>query len=165
MESPGHGRGTTVKVSLPLAQEVPPPAPERRPAAIEQGKKLRVLLLEDHVDTNEALTMLLELRGYTVTPALDVSSALEIASRQDFDLLLSDLGLPDGSPGEVMKLVAARNGTIGIALSGLGMEKDFERSRSLGFRHHLVKPVDVGRLEEVLQEFGKPAGQPEEATV
>ena len=165
VESRGRGQGTTVTVSLPLAHEAPAPAPERRKPAVEQGKKLRVLLLEDHVDTNEALTMLLELRGYTVTPALNVSSALEIASREDFDLLLSDLGLPDGSPGEVMKAVAARNGTIGIALSGLGMEKDFERSRSLGFRHHLVKPVDVGRLEEVLQEFGKSAGQPEEATV
>lgn len=165
VDSRGHGHGTTVTVSLPLAHDVPAPVPERRPAAVEQGKRLRVLLLEDHADTNEALTMLLELRGYTVTPALNVSSALEIASRQDFDLLLSDLGLPDGSPGEVMKMVAARNGTIGIALSGLGMEKDFERSRALGFRHHLVKPVDVGRLEEVLQECGKSAGKPETAAV
>jgi signal transduction histidine kinase/DNA-binding response OmpR family regulator len=165
VDSRGHGHGTTVTVSLPLAHEVPVPAPERRPAAAEQGKALRVLLLEDHPDTNEALTMLLELRGYSVTSALNVSSALEIAARQDFDLLLSDLGLPDGSPGEVMKMVAARNGTIGIALSGLGMEKDFERSRALGFRHHLVKPVDVGRLEEVLQECGKSAGKPEAAAV
>jgi len=161
LESRGHGHGTTVTVSLPLALDEPAPAPQRRPAAVEQGKKLRLLLLEDHPDTNEALTMLLELRGYTVTSALNVSTALEIASREDFDLLLSDLGLPDGSPGEVMKMVAARNNTVGIALSGLGMEKDFERSRSLGFRHHLVKPVDVGRLEEVLQECGKSTGQPE----
>ena len=139
-------------VTLPLAAELPSPAPEPRPAVQEQGDKLRILLLEDHVDTNESLTLLLELRGYTVTPALNVKSALDFASRLDFDLLLSDLGLPDGSPGDVMKKVAERNATVGVALSGFGMEKDVERSRSLGFKHHLVKPVDVGRLEEVLRE-------------
>ena len=84
--------------------------------------------------------------------AFNVATAMEYASNRDFDLLLSDLGLPDGSPGEVMKTVAVRNGTIGVALSGFGMDKDVERTRGYGFRHHLVKPVDVARLDEILHE-------------
>ncbi len=152
MASPGVGSGTTVTISLPVATEQPSSSPPKRPASDDQEQKLRILLLEDHSDTNEALSMFLKMRGYEVTSALNVASALEAASRQDFDLFLSDLGLPDGSPGAVMELVAERNGTSGVALSGLGMEKDIERSRKLGFRHHLVKPVNLGKLEQVLQE-------------
>jgi CheY-like chemotaxis protein len=96
--------------------------------------------------------MLLELRGYTVRSALNVTSALELAANESFDLFLSDLGLPDGSPAPVMRRVAERNGTVGVALSGFGMEKDVEMSRGFGFSHHLVKPVDVGRLTEILEQ-------------
>jgi CheY-like chemotaxis protein len=97
------------------------------------------------------------LRGYRVSSAMNVTAALELASNEDFDLLLSDLGLPDGSPEPVMKKVAARNGTVGVALSGFGMEKDIEMSRGFGFSHHLVKPVDVGRLMEILEQCGEEA--------
>jgi signal transduction histidine kinase/DNA-binding response OmpR family regulator len=152
--SAGEGRGTTVKVTLPVVAEKPNAAAHPRPVRKPAEAGLRILLLEDHPDTNESLRLLLELRGYTVSSALNVAAALELASKQDFDLLLSDLGLPDGSPEPVMKKVASRNGTIGVALSGFGMEKDIEMSRSFGFSHHLVKPVDVGRLMEILDQCG-----------
>ena len=155
VESTGDGHGATVTVILPSAAEPLPKIAEKQPAPEESGRSLRILLLEDHVDTNESLTLLLELRGYSVTSALNVTTAMEIAAREEFDLLLSDLGLPDGSPGDVMKKVAEQNGTVGIALSGFGMEKDFETSRGFGFSHHLVKPVDVARLEELLQHYSK----------
>jgi len=153
IDSDGLGHGTTVSIGLPLAGEQPAQLPEAGPSTNGSRRALRILLLEDHVDTNESLTLLLELQGYAVTSAFDVKSALEIARREDFDLLLSDLGLPDGSPHDVMQEVATRNGTPGVALSGFGMEKDVEMSRGFGFSHHLVKPVDVGRLEEILQRY------------
>ena len=152
VESKGKGHGTTVTVSLPVVAEKPSESSDSRPASEPGGTPLKILLLEDHLDTNESLTMLLELRGYTVRSALNVTSALELASNESFDLFLSDLGLPDGSPAPVMRRVAERNGTVGVALSGFGMEKDVEMSRGFGFSHHLVKPVDVGRLTEILEQ-------------
>ncbi len=153
IDSQGENQGTTVKVTLPVVAEQPSTAADHRPQpAAGDGNSLRILLLEDHVDTNESLTLLLEIQGYTVRSAFDVASALELASKEDFDLFLSDLGLPDGSPASVMKKVAERNGTVGVALSGFGMEKDVKMSRGFGFSHHLVKPVDVGRLAEILEQ-------------
>ncbi len=152
IESPGVGQGTTVTVLLPTVAERPHEDDSAEPAGRNGARHLEVLLLEDHVDTSESLTMLLEMQGHRVTQAFNVATALEYASSRDFDLLLSDLGLPDGSPGEVMKTVALRNGTMGVALSGFGMDKDVERTRGYGFRHHLVKPVDVARLDEILHE-------------
>ena len=84
--------------------------------------------------------------------------AMEMASKEDFDLFLSDLGLPDGSPAPVMKKVARRSGAVGIALTGFGMEKDMKRSKEFGFSYHLVKPVDVGRLTEILEQCRETVG-------
>lgn len=157
LESAGKGQGTTASVLLPVVGERPAAA-TRRPAARKSGSApIRILLVEDHPDTNESLTLLLELRGYTVTPALNVKSAVELARLETFDLVISDLGLPDGDAGEVMREVAARSAAPGIALSGLGMEKDFEMSRGFGFICHLVKPVDVGGLDEAILECTKAA--------
>ncbi|WP_367874092.1 response regulator [Luteolibacter sp. Populi] len=154
LESDGPGQGTTVTVAVPTVAERPREEAGRATPERDGTRQLRILLLEDHVDTSESLTLLLEMQGHEVTQAFDVASALKLAETRDFDLLLSDLGLPDGSPGVVMKAVAKRNGTMGVALSGFGMDKDVERTRGYGFRHHLVKPVDVGRLEEILLECG-----------
>jgi signal transduction histidine kinase len=155
--SPGTGQGTTVTITLPVVAEKPHASSDPRPSRKGKEGSLRILLLEDHPDTNESLTLLLELRGYTVRSALNVASALELASQEEFDLFLSDLGLPDGTPAAVMKTVRERNGTVGVALSGFGMEKDVAMSRGFGFSHHLVKPVDVGRLTEILEQCSEKA--------
>ncbi len=84
-----------------------------------------------------------------------MKSAIRHALENDFDVLISDLGLPDGTAGEVMSIVAERSAGVGIAISGYGMEEDFEKSRSYGFTHHLVKPVEVARLGTVLDELPK----------
>lgn len=158
MSSEGKGRGTTVIISLPTVEERPDGTEAKESQGPEDARRLRILLLEDHVDTNESLTLLLEMQGHAVTQAFDVTTALGHAETGDFDLLLSDLGLPDGTPEAVMKAVALRNETPGIALTGFGMDKDVERTRSYGFKYHLVKPVDVGRLEEILLECAAQAG-------
>lgn len=150
--SEGKGQGATVTITLPTVEDRPENKDTRKSPGPEEARKLRILLLEDHVDTNESLTLLLEMQGHTVTQAFDVATAVGQAREKDFDLLLSDLGLPDGTPEAVMKEVARRNDTPGVALTGFGMDKDVERTRGYGFSYHLVKPVDVGRLEEILLE-------------
>jgi signal transduction histidine kinase/DNA-binding response OmpR family regulator len=160
VSSQGPGHGSTFTVSFPTA--APPCEGNETPANLtaNTGLPLRILLLEDHVDTNDSLTMLLELRGYSVVSAFNVRSAVELAGLHEIDVLISDLGLPDGNAGEVMREVATRHAAVGIALSGYGMEEDMRVSRGHGFDHHLVKPVEVGRLESLLREI---ASRPREA--
>jgi DNA-binding response OmpR family regulator len=102
-----------------------------------------VLLVEDHGDTAHIMSRLLKRRGYEVHTAGDVTTALEIAGRQDFDLLISDLGLPDRSGVELIRELRAKGHNLAaIALSGYGQEEDVTRSREAGFAAHLTKPVD-----------------------
>jgi CheY-like chemotaxis protein len=97
------------------------------------------------------------MRGYPVVSALNVRTAVELAGLHEIDVLISDLGLPDGNAGEAMHEVAARYSAIGIALSGYGMEEDMRVSRDYGFDYHLVKPVEVGRLESILRDIASRA--------
>ena len=102
-----------------------------------------MLLVEDHGDTAETMAAVLELAGYEVATAGDVATALDLLDRQQFDLLLSDLGLPGRSGLDLMRELRARGDALpGIALSGYGMESDIEQSRAVGFLAHLVKPVE-----------------------
>jgi CheY-like chemotaxis protein len=113
---------------------------------------MRVLLVEDHEDTNRSLTRLLQLRGYHVQSASDVRSALALTESGEFDVLISDLGLPDGSGIDLMRAIRTDRPLLGIALTGYGMEEDIRKSRDAGFKHHLVKPIDVNMLDSFLQE-------------
>jgi two-component system CheB/CheR fusion protein len=101
----------------------------------------RILLVEDHEQTAKALRRLLTNLGYDVQWRASVSDALDAAGRGAFDLVLSDIGLPDGSGLELMRELRARHGLRGIALSGYGMEQDLASSAAAGFLEHLVKPV------------------------
>ena len=118
---------------------------------------MRVLLVEDHEDTNRSLTSLLRRRGYDVQAAHSVQSALDLAANEQFDVLVSDIGLPDGSGIELMKAINSKNPIFGIALTGFGMEEDVRRSHDVGFHHHLIKPVDLNRLDSLIQQSEIPA--------
>lgn len=153
--SEGPGRGASFTVYLPVVAETRTDDAATEVAAAEHrvSKMRRILLVEDHGDTAEAMTALLELFGHQVQRAGDVAAALDIAARGQFDLLISDLGLPDGSGLDLVR--SLRSGGVGlpaIALSGYGQEQDIEQSRLAGFQYHLVKPVDVSRLMEVIDQ-------------
>ena len=110
-------------------------------------RPLTVLLVEDHGDTAEMMAAVLELQGHRVRRAGDVATALDLAAHGRFDLLISDLGLPDSSGLELMRELRMRGDMLpGIALTGFGQEKDVDESRAAGFQLHLVKPVDVSRV-------------------
>jgi CheY-like chemotaxis protein len=76
--------------------------------------------------------------------------ALTAAADLPFDLIISDIGLPDGSGIELMQLLNARTPIRGIAVSGYGMEEDIRRSREAGFMAHLTKPINFHQLEEAI---------------
>jgi PAS domain S-box-containing protein len=161
--SPGRNRGTMVTISL-TAIATPPNMAERegRSPSIEassakEAKKtrLRILLVDDHTDTVITLGALLRNLGYEVACAETVKQALELAKESKFDLLVSDIGLPDGSGHDLMRQIRARQSIAGIALSGFGMEEDLEKSRAVGFTEHLIKPINVDRLQATLREIAR----------
>ena len=117
-----------------------------------RGEGKRVLLVDDHEDTCLGMQRLLNRRGYRVVVAHSVAEGLAKADTEErFDLLISDLGLPDGSGCDLMDTLRARGGPPGIALSGYGMESDIDKTRQAGFSEHLIKPVAIDRLEEAMQ--------------
>jgi signal transduction histidine kinase/HAMP domain-containing protein len=117
-----------------------------------ERKSMRILLVEDHEDTNRSLTNLLRRRGYHVQPALNFQSAVDISEKEEFDVLVSDLALPDGNGIDLMRKLSFKQPLFGIALTGFGMEADIRRSREVGFQHHLVKPIDLNKLDSLIQE-------------
>ena len=154
--SEGKGKGATFTVRLPLLPSdaanvttapscvTPPPA-----AAV---RSLRILLVEDHDDSARIMARLLLADGHQVQTAADVATAARLACEAPFDLLLSDLGLPDGSGLDLMRALRTKGIKIpAIALSGYGLETDIQASRSAGFTAHLTKPVVLRRLQETIQ--------------
>lgn len=154
--SPGKGQGSTFQVRLPL-QSSPAGAttPQLGSAAaslpIRQSRILRILVVEDHGDTAEMLQLMLEAEGHEVETAGDVAGGLEAVGQNHFDLLISDLGLPDGSGMDLMRELRSR-GYQGpaIVLSGYGQESDIQETRAAGFAAHIVKPIDMDRLVQAL---------------
>jgi len=89
-------------------------------------------------------------RRYDVRAAGTAAEARALAGEGGFDLLISDIGLPDGNGYELMAEFRERLGLKGIALTGYGMEEDVARSRDAGFLHHLTKPVRMQALDSAL---------------
>jgi CheY-like chemotaxis protein len=114
--------------------------------------KAKILLVEDHDDTARALARLLNLSGYQVQTAATFQTALRMCGEEKFDLLISDVGLPDGSGYDLMREILSRRCVSkGIAVSGYGTEQDVEQSRQAGFTEHLVKPVSIEILRDTIQ--------------
>jgi CheY-like chemotaxis protein len=117
---------------------------------MEESRPLRVFLVENHLDSLHALRGYLEQMGHTVLFATTMSETLAAFPGADCHVLISDIGLPDGSGWELMERLAPSRSVFTIAMSGYGMPEDIERSRRAGFRHHLVKPTDPDQLDTLL---------------
>ncbi|HMJ04942.1 MAG TPA: ATP-binding protein, partial [Chthoniobacterales bacterium] len=159
--SDGSGKGTKITIRLTTA-EAPAIDTEKprtaAPAITEPARSLRVLLVEDHPDTADQLTRLLMRAGHKVTCAASLKEARERATPDagsedcPFDILISDLGLPDGSGHELMRDLGAKR-ISGIALSGFGMKEDVEESLAAGFTRHMTKPVDWQELKTAIRKI------------
>ena len=106
----------------------------------------RILYVEDHADTLDAFSRMLERHGHTVVTAQTFTAALELATAQKFDLLITDVGLPDGDGCDLLAKIRQLYPIRGIVISGYGMAKDVRRSDLAGYAIHLTKPVDREQL-------------------
>ncbi len=148
--SEGIGRGATFTVELPLtraartgtADIAEPSAPRRA---------VRLLVVEDHEATSQVMERLLKRRGYSVAVAAGMKAALKVLEDAPIDILISDLGLPDGTGRELMEKVRETRKLPGIALSGFGTDNDINSSREAGFAAHLTKPIDIEQLDREIQ--------------
>lgn len=113
----------------------------------------RILIVEDHEDTLEITAKLLRTMSYEVKTASSMSAALEAAESERFDILISDIALPDGSGLDLLQMLTRTAPIKGIAMSGYGLDKDIERSREAGFLEHLTKPVDLPQLVMVIEKL------------
>jgi len=157
--SAGRDQGATFTIDLP---SLPAINPDDRPAggvqrtvtatAVKDRSGRRILLVEDHEPTRTALASLLTRRNYQVLSAVSVTEARALARQNHFDLVVSDIGLPDGDGYSLMSGLRDEFGLKGIALSGFGMEQDVAKGKTAGFVAHLIKPVRVESLEKVLAE-------------
>jgi len=150
-QSAGRNKGSTFTLVFPTCEKIEPQIAPALSPRVAQRQPMRILLVEDHEDTNRSLTNLLRRRGYQVQSALTFQSAIELSGKEKFDVLISDLGLPDGSGIDLIQKLASKP-PLGIALTGFGMEQDIRRSRGAGFQHHLVKPIDLNKLDLLIQE-------------
>jgi len=150
-QSKGRDRGSTFILSMQTLSpaEVATVPPEASNEASQQG--LKILLVDDHHDTCAALEKLLVRRGHLVAATHNVRSAMEAAVRNKFDLLISDIALPDGTGMDLMMQLRAISKIPGIAISGFGNNGDIERSLQAGFSEHLIKPIKLERLEAAME--------------
>jgi PAS domain S-box-containing protein len=164
-ESPGPNMGSTFIIRVPLKVPAKGSTDAKkggngngslRAPSMEDFPVLRVLFVEDHDQTRETLTRLLKRRGYDVKTASTIQEALRSAEQDDYDLLISDLGLPDGDGCNLMSELRVKWPTLlGVAISGFGMEADVTRSRAAGFNEHLTKPVGIDSLDRALSRLRK----------
>jgi CheY-like chemotaxis protein len=154
-DSRGPDQGAIFGIELPLRSPEADDAKDGAPAlALAQPpRSLRILLVEDHKDTRTSMEHLLRRYRHEVKSADTARCALDLAASESFDVVISDLGLPDLSGLALMRELRERYGLRGIAMSGYGMEEDIARSRAAGFMFHLTKPVGVDRLKLLLTQL------------
>jgi CheY-like chemotaxis protein len=116
------------------------------------SRPLRIFIVENHDDTRFLLGLLLEQLGHVVLSAATKAEALAAIPEAQCDMLISDIGLPDGNGWELMAQLGEQRPPYAIAMSGFGQLTDRQRSLAAGYRHHLLKPVEPNQLENLLEE-------------
>jgi CheY-like chemotaxis protein len=165
--STGLGHGTTFVIELsnvvPNIAQLSYSKNASASTADLQGfdGRRRILLVDDHADSISSMHLFLKAKGYEVTTADSVEVALKAVVRERVDLLVSDIGLPDGSGEDLIRRLRNMGQNLpSIALSGYGMEEDIARSRAAGFQIHLIKPVSQQNLLSAIGQLLEGADSP-----
>ena len=153
-ESRGRSFGATFKITLDTLPEGAAEVSADSALPKHVPKQLRILLVEDHRDTRHALSRLLTHFGHQTSVAESTRRALEMMASQRFDLVLCDIGLPDGSGYDIISKAKAKGPIKAVAITGFGTDEDIRRSKEAGFDFHLIKPVDSQELRTVLEQVG-----------
>jgi len=151
-ESAGVGQGATFVFELPAVEHSAIALEPATPAPIESDCR-RILLVEDHATTAALMARLLRKRGHQVDLAYNKTDAIALGLRDEFDIVISDLGLPDGTGFEVMEALRTKSRAVGIALTGYGMDADVAQTMRAGFQFHLTKPVDAQKLYQTIEQI------------
>jgi len=155
--SAGKGSGASFTVILPLASATAAAADEKLPVAGDNANcPKHILIVEDHEDTRLFLRVSLQGLGHQVTEAGSVREAIEAGTRASFDVLLCDIGLPDGDGYQVVQSLPQKP-ALCVALTGYGMAADVEAAFSCGFDEHLTKPIDLDLLQSKLSRLDSAA--------
>ena len=123
---------------------------ERTRDSYNSGRRLRILVVEDHSDTQQALSRLLSHFGHEISLADSAQNALNILGSKEFDVVLCDIALPDGNGYDVIAEAKRRRPVKAVALTGFSATEDIQRGKEAGFDFHLTKPVDFHELRSVL---------------
>ncbi len=149
-ESAGKDKGSTFTLELPMVS-TPDYSSASQTAMRRNEKGLRILVVDDHVDTTRVINKLLSSYGHKVRTAGTATDALDILGEERFDVIVSDIGLPDATGYELMRQIKSRYSIKGIAMSGYGSDEDVRKSREAGFSDHIVKPTNVAQLEQTIR--------------
>jgi CheY-like chemotaxis protein len=150
--SPGRQQGATFSIELATVRAPAPASPQPPiPVGSSRPSVLSILLVEDDPATSQVMDRLLRRGGHAVAVAGTLAEGLQAAAQGIFDLIISDIGLPDGTGLELVTEIRRNRATPAIALTGYGMEDDVERCREAGFNAHLTKPIDYPKLEALIQ--------------
>jgi signal transduction histidine kinase/CheY-like chemotaxis protein len=155
--SAGAQQGTTMTVTMPLASMLAGETP-RASGIASETRPLLVTIVDDNLDAGHSLAVLLRAHGHTVQVYEDASTTLRAPEVEGTEVFILDIGLPDMTGYELARRLRRQPGhanTVFVALTGYGQERDRELSRQAGFDHHLVKPVDIAKLAEILAEAGE----------
>jgi CheY-like chemotaxis protein len=150
---PGQGSEFVIHLAADPAEPTPEPAPPESGNRPIPAIARRILVVDDNHDAAESLAHLLRTLGHDVRSAYDATTALEAAHSFGPEVVVSDIGLPRMDGYELarrLREVSPLEELLLVAMSGYGQEEDLRRSREAGFDLHLVKPVDLERLQEFL---------------
>jgi signal transduction histidine kinase/ActR/RegA family two-component response regulator len=150
--SNGIGQGSEFTVRLPII-EPPRPAKSVAPAAGAPERSLRILAVDDNLDSAVSMAMLLQLQGHRVDTAGTGPAAIAAALALQPDVVLLDIGLPGMDGYEVaqrLREMPQTRSAVLVALTGYGQPQDRQRSHEAGFDHHLVKPVELASINRIL---------------
>ncbi len=150
-KSPGAHCGATFTIVLPTAAPGEGAAATAELSGPHRVGALNILLIEDHEDTAEVMSQLMRAGGHEVAVAGSVAGALALTASMAFDLVVSDIGLPDGSGIDFIRVFRAQSTVPAVALTGFGTDDDVRRSVEAGFTAHLTKPVNFEQLERLIE--------------
>ena len=122
----------------------------------DEHRLVRVLLVEDHAPTAVSFAKLLQMDGFIVHVAPGFNAAIKLASEHQFDVLLSDIALPDGNGADLMRTLLAEQEAIkGIAISGFGDQQNVQMCKEAGFSAHLLKPVTFLQVKKAIEQISE----------
>ncbi len=155
-QSEGIDKGSTFTVHLPTLTAAAEPTSKSTPPVTNSATSNRILVIDDNADAAFTVAMLLKLKGYETHTRTSGRAGIEAAEALQPEAILLDIGMPQLDGYETCRLIRAQGwgkAVVVIALTGYGQDEDLQRTKEAGFDGHLVKPVDLAALLNLLTDL------------